>query len=81
MMFGGWTWVAALSFVGIESFEIIVGTATLAPELVPIVILVLAAAYFFRERFRRSRSRLRAHMRLVRSRRNETRLGDLSARR
>jgi hypothetical protein len=73
IMFTGWTWVAALSFVGVESFEIILGTAALAPELVPIVILVLAGAYFFRERIRRHRSRLRARMRLARSRRNEAR--------
>lgn len=59
-LFGGWIWCAAASLVGLETFEIIVGTFALAPELLPLVILGLALAWYFRERVRRTSRRARA---------------------
>lgn len=65
-LFGGWIWFAAVSLIGLETFEIIVGTFALAPELLPLVILGLALAWYFRERLRRALRRARAFRRLRR---------------
>ncbi len=69
VLFSGWTWVAAGSFVGFEMLEIIFGAFILAPELLPIVLIVLASAWYFRARLRRSWTYARARMRLARLRR------------
>lgn len=68
-LFSGWAWIAAASLVGFETFDIIFGAFILAPEFLPLVIIALAAAWFFRERLRRARRRLRGRIRLARVRR------------
>ena len=65
-LLGGWVWFAAVSLIGLETFEIIVGTFALAPELLPLVILGLALAWYFRKRLRRALRRARAFRRLRR---------------
>ncbi len=67
----GWTWVAAGSLIGFEAFELLFGAFALAPELLPLAILALALAWYFRERLRRARRRLRARLRLARIRRRD----------
>ncbi|MCL2794255.1 MAG: hypothetical protein FWD85_02990 [Microbacteriaceae bacterium] len=67
-LFTGWAWIAAGSLVGFEMLDIIFGTAVLVPELLPLVILTLALAWFCRQRVRRGWSRLRARVRLHRLR-------------
>jgi hypothetical protein len=59
MLFSGWVWIAAVSFVGIEMFEVIFGTFVLAPEILPLVLIGLACAWFFRDRLRRLWARVR----------------------
>lgn len=66
-LFGGWTWVAASSLVGFEVFELIFSSFALAPELLPLVIITLAAIWFFRDRTRRLKIRARARIRLARA--------------
>ena len=51
--FTGWVWVAAGSLVGFEALELILTGLLAAPEFVPIVLFVLAAAWFFRAGIRR----------------------------
>jgi len=68
-LFGGWTWIAAASFIGFESFEVLLGMAVLAPELLPLAIIGLALAWHFRERLRAVRGRLRIRRRAARARR------------
>jgi len=68
-LFGGWTWVAAASFVGFESFEVLLGMSALAPELLPLAIIALALAWHFREHLRALRRRLRIRWRAARARR------------
>ncbi|MET0991199.1 MAG: hypothetical protein ABWX66_02305 [Lacisediminihabitans sp.] len=68
-LFGGWTWVAAASFIGFESFEVLLGMSALAPELLPLAIIALALAWHFRERLRTLRRRLRIRWRAARARR------------
>ncbi|HXR43395.1 MAG TPA: hypothetical protein VN759_01225 [Pseudolysinimonas sp.] len=46
--FTGWVWVAAGSLVGFEALELILTGLLAAPEFVPLVLIVLAAAWFFR---------------------------------
>jgi hypothetical protein len=48
----GWVYAAALSLVGIEVFEMLLGVTALAPEILPIVLVVLAVIYFTRHRIR-----------------------------
>lgn len=67
-LFSGWTWVAAGSLVGFEMLDLIFGTFVLAPELLPLVILCLALAWYFRRRLRRAWARLRGRVRLRLSR-------------
>jgi TRAP-type C4-dicarboxylate transport system permease small subunit len=57
---GTWTaivWVGALSLVGIEAFEVIFGVGMMAPEFVPVVVLVLATVFFVRRFIRRRTGR------------------------
>ena len=68
-LFSGWTWVAAGSLIGFEMLDVIFGTFILMPELLPLVILCLALAWYFRGRLRRGWGRLRARIRLSRMRR------------
>jgi len=68
-LFGGWTWVAAASLIGFESFELLFGVFALAPELLPLAIIGLAVAWYFRERLRELRKRLRVRWRAARARR------------
>jgi hypothetical protein len=74
-LFSGWTWVAAGSLVGFEVLDVIFGTFALAPELLPLVILALALAWFFRHRLRRAWARLRARVRVGRMRFRDERSG------
>ncbi|MEH0109687.1 hypothetical protein V6N00_08200 [Tersicoccus sp. MR15.9] len=69
LMFGGWVWFAAGSLIGFEAFEILFGSFALAPELLPVAVLGLALAWFFRGRLRRAWRRVRAYRRLRRMRR------------
>lgn len=59
-LFGGWTWVAAGSLIGFEMLDLVFGTFLLAPELVPLVIVALALAWYFREWLRRAWQRVHA---------------------
>ncbi|PCN49577.1 hypothetical protein Csp2054_01110 [Curtobacterium sp. 'Ferrero'] len=67
--FSGWVWVAAVSLVGIEVFEVVFGTFVLAPEFLPVALIVMALAYVFRERLRRVRRRVVVCLRSRRARR------------
>ncbi len=55
MLLGGWTWVAAASLVGFETFDFLFGAFVLAPEFLPLVIIALALIWYFRDRIRRTR--------------------------
>ncbi|KQO65145.1 hypothetical protein [Curtobacterium sp. Leaf261] len=57
------------SLVGFEAFEMILGVSLAAPELIPLVILGLAVAWFLRERIRASVRRVRIRIRAARVRR------------
>ncbi|MHA7987139.1 hypothetical protein ACX9R5_15170 [Rathayibacter sp. CAU 1779] len=59
-LFSGWVWVAAASLVGFEVLEILLGTFLAAPEALPIVLLVLAAVWYFRRTLLRLWHRLSA---------------------
>ena len=72
-LFSGWVWVAAISLVGFEMFEVIFGAFLLAPEFLPLVIIAFALAWVFRERVRRLRLVVRVRVRLARARRSQTR--------
>ncbi|AYG02149.1 hypothetical protein [Gryllotalpicola protaetiae] len=72
-LFGGWTWIAAGSLVGFEMLDLVFGTFVLAPELIPLVILCLALAWYFRRRLRWAWNRTRAAARLLRLRRRGSR--------
>jgi len=61
-LFSGWTWVAAGSLVGFEMLDIVLGGLLLAPELLPVAILLLAGIWYFRRGLRRLWTRLRARM-------------------
>lgn len=60
MLFGGWTWVAAISLIGFEVFDLLFLSFALAPEFLPLAIIFLAVAWFLRERLRSVWSRIRA---------------------
>ncbi|NNC13186.1 hypothetical protein HII28_15025 [Planctomonas sp. JC2975] len=47
-LFSGWVWVAAASLVGFEVLEILLGALLAAPEVLPLVLLALAAVWYFR---------------------------------
>jgi hypothetical protein len=66
----GWVWVAAASLVGFEMFEVIVGTFLLAPELLPVALVGLALAWYFRTTLRRTAVSIRVRLRLARMRRH-----------
>ena len=51
--FSGWIWVAAGSLVGFEALELVLTGLLAAPEFVPVVLVVLAAAWFCRAGIRR----------------------------
>ena len=65
-LFTGWVWVAAISFVGVEMFEVVFGTLLLAPEFLPVVLLGLAAAWYFRESLRTAARRVLGRTRRLR---------------
>jgi len=67
-VFSGWVWVAAISFVGVEMFDIVFGAFLLAPEFLPVVLIGLAVAWYFREALRAMSHSFRVRLRLVRSR-------------
>ncbi len=69
VLFSGWVWVAAVSLVGIEVFEVVFGTFVLAPELLPVALVVMALASLFRERLRHARRRVVVRVRAARARR------------
>jgi len=73
MLLTGWTWVAAGSLVGFELLDLLFGSFLYAPELLPLVILALALAWYFRERVRTAAERIRWGMRLARFRRRAAR--------
>ncbi|GAA4156039.1 hypothetical protein GCM10022286_05880 [Gryllotalpicola daejeonensis] len=64
-LFSGWTWIAAGSLIGFEALELVFGTFVLVPELLPLVILCLALAWYFRRHIRRLWSHARARRRLA----------------
>ncbi|PZE77831.1 hypothetical protein [Curtobacterium sp. MCBD17_019] len=70
MLFSGWVWFAAASLVGFEMFDMIFGTFLLAPELLPVVLIGLAFAWYFREALRRTKGSIRVRLRLARMRRS-----------
>ncbi|PZE29760.1 hypothetical protein DEI86_00160 [Curtobacterium sp. MCBD17_028] len=70
MLFTGWVWFAAASFVGFEMFDMIFGTFLLAPELLPVVLIGLAFAWYFRETLSRTKGSIRVRLRLARMRRS-----------
>jgi hypothetical protein len=57
-LFSGWVWVAAASLVGFEVLEILLGTMIAVPEALPIVLLALAAVWYFRRTLSRAWRRL-----------------------
>jgi polyferredoxin len=59
----GWVWVAAISFVGIEMFDVVFGAMLLAPEFLPVVLLGLALVWWFRESLRGAVRTLRDRIR------------------
>lgn len=59
ILLGGWTWLAAGSLVGFEVLEMLFGTLALAPEFIPLLVVALAVAWYFRDRLRRAARRLR----------------------
>jgi hypothetical protein len=67
-LFSGWVWVAAISFVGIETFEVVFGMFVLAPELLPLALIALACAWYFRGALRRVTHTARVRIRLARAR-------------
>lgn len=76
MLFGGWTWVAAISLVGFEAFEILFLSFALAPEFLPLAIIFLAITWFLRERLREVWSQFRIRIDRGRSfERKSNRLG------
>ena len=72
-LFSGWVWVAAISLVGFEAFEVIFGAFLLTPEFLPLVLVAFALAWVFRERLRRWRLLIRVRVRLARVRRARAR--------
>lgn len=68
-LLSGWTWVAAASLIGFEALDIVFGAFILAPELLPLALIALAAAWLLRERIRRASGRLRLLLRIARRRR------------
>jgi len=62
ILFGGWTWVAALSLIGFETFDILFLSFALAPEFIPLVIILLAIIWFLRERLRAVWSQIHLHV-------------------
>lgn len=58
--FSSWVWVAAASLVGIEVLELLLGAFIAAPELLPLVLLALAATWYFRRGLTRVRRRVPA---------------------
>jgi hypothetical protein len=71
MVSSGWVWVAAASLVGFEMFEVVVGTFLLAPELLPVVLIGLASAWYFRAALRRTTRWVRVRLRLARLHRRD----------
>ncbi|HVX06573.1 hypothetical protein [Humibacter sp.] len=53
LLFSGWVWVAAGSLVGFEMLEILVGGLIAVPEVLPVVLIALAFAWYFRRGIRR----------------------------
>lgn len=74
-LFSGWVWIAAISFVGIEMFDIVFGTFLLAPELLPVVLIGLAMTWYFRETLRAWWRSGRIRLRLVRRAQRRKRTG------
>ena len=58
-MLSGWVWLAAASLVGFEVFDMMFSAFLVAPELFPLVIVVLALVWYFREWFRETWDRIR----------------------
>lgn len=52
-IFTGWAWVAAVSVIGLEGLEVLLGSLLGAPEFVPLAILTLALVAVIRNRWRR----------------------------
>jgi hypothetical protein len=48
LLFSGWVWVAAGSLVGFEMLEILLGGLIAVPEVLPVVLIALAFAWYFR---------------------------------
>ena len=69
VLLSGWVWIAAISLVGVEMFDVVFGTFLLAPELLPVVLIGLACAWYFRAALRRAERALRVRLRLLRARR------------
>jgi hypothetical protein len=67
-LLGGWTWIAAISLVGFETFDVLFLSFALAPEFLPLVIVGLAVIWFLRERIRAVWSRVRLRRSRVRRR-------------
>jgi len=66
LLFSGWVWVAAGSLVGFEMLEILLGGLIAVPEVLPVVLIALALAWYFRRGIRRMWRRTtsrRAHRR------------------
>ncbi|BDZ48155.1 hypothetical protein GCM10025867_03960 [Frondihabitans sucicola] len=69
-LFSGWTWIAAGSLIGFEMLEIVFSSFLLVPELLPVVLLVLAGVFFFRARIVSMRARLTIRIRAARASRH-----------
>jgi hypothetical protein len=52
LLFSGWVWVAAGSLVGFELLEILLGGLIAVPEVLPVVLIALAFAWYFRRGIR-----------------------------
>lgn len=65
-----WTYLAAGALVGFEALEILFGAFVLAPEIIPLLLVGLAAQWWLRERVRRIVRLWRLHRRRVRARRS-----------
>jgi hypothetical protein len=48
-MFG---YMGVVSFIGVEALVVVLGFTTVLPIAIPFVLIVIAIAYFFRERLR-----------------------------
>lgn len=66
--FSTWVWLAAGALVGFEVLELVLTGLLAAPELVPLLLLVLALIWLFRRGIRRAALRLRLVARRFRAR-------------